>query len=185
LPEKSVLLVSSFDLDEPFLVAFDAFAQLQEEGYSLVVSGNFARAGIETESFPWVQFLGFVSNEDYFGYLQACSVVMDLTELEDCLVCGAYEALTLHKPLILSDSEAMRAYFGEACVLTENSSTAIVESVRQAFSKRAELVEAAQEWTRQNEIHIQERIAGLRIYLQDPLISLTADSGPGSVTNKV
>lgn len=182
LPEKSVLLVCSFDLDEPFSAAFEAFDQLREDGYSLVVSGNYARAGVDPERFPWVQFLGFVSERDYFGYLQACSVVMDLTELEDCLVCGAYEALALHKPLILSDSEAMRAYFGDACVLTENASTAIVESVRQAFSKRDELIEAAQEWTRRNETHIQERLAGLQNHLQDPSTPPTADSGSGRTT---
>jgi len=84
--EKSVLLICSFDDDEPYLAAFEAFKDLHAHGYRLWVSGNYGRAGIDVARYPWVRFLGFLSEDDYRQTLASCGVVMDLTVLENCLV---------------------------------------------------------------------------------------------------
>jgi len=39
-------------------------------------------------------------------------VVLVLTSRDDCLTCGAYEALSVGKTGVLSDSEVMRRTFG-------------------------------------------------------------------------
>jgi hypothetical protein len=77
-------------------------------------------------------------------------------------VCGAYEALAARKPLILSRTEALASYFGEAAVFTDNTSDAIRESVVSAFSRREELTQMATAWAARNEQYMEGRIAGLR-----------------------
>jgi len=159
--EKSVLLICSFDDDEPFLTAFDAFKDLHAHGYRLWVSGNYKRAGIDVAQFPWVRFLGFLSEEDYRQTLASCDVVMDLTTLENCLVCGAYEAIAMGKPLILSDTRALRAYFGSASVLTANTPDAIAASVRETFERLGPLGTQVRDWATLSRVDMNERIRQL------------------------
>jgi hypothetical protein len=168
LPEKSVFLICSFDADEPYEVAIEAFRVLAGEGYTLHISGNYAKAGVDPNAFPWVRFLGFVSDSEYYGYLDGCSVVMDLTDVDNCLVCGAYEALAIPKPLILSDSRALRDYFGHACVLTNNTAVAIAQSVRIAHESREELESRARTWAEENHREMGETISALRTAIFSP-----------------
>lgn len=158
---RSVFLVCSFDKDEPFEAAFRAFRELQAEGIRLFVSGNFAKAGIDPNDFAWVSFLGFLSLEDYQRCLASSDLVIDLTSLENCLVCGAYEALAARKPLILSDSRALRDYFGNAALLTENSPEAIRASVVAAFANLDGLGDRAGKWAGDNVTYMAGRVAAL------------------------
>jgi len=162
LPPKSVFLVCSFDRDEPYETAFEAFRRLQGSGYSLLVSGNFAKAKIKPHKFPWVRFLGFVPEEEYYSTLRSCSVVMDLTTHDDCLVCGAYEAFAAGKPVILSDTPALREHFGGAAVLTANTPEAIARSVERAHMQRDVLALKVVDWNAMYEVQTAQRIAGLK-----------------------
>lgn len=165
VPPKSVFLVCSFDEDEPYEAAFAAFSRLRESGYTLFVSGNYRKVQIDPAHFPWVHFLGFVSEEDYYSYLGSCSVIMDLTTLEDCLVCGAYEALAAGKPLVISKTLALRDYFGNAALLTDNTPEAIIENVERAHSQRHDLARRVTGWIATNERYLSERISGLEVQL--------------------
>ena len=162
VPDKSVFLVCSFDADEPYEAVFAAFARLRERGYQLFVSGNYRRVQIDPARFPWVRFLGYVSDAEYYSYLRSCSVVLDLTTLEDCLVCGAYEAMAAGKPLVLSSTRALAQYFGAAVVLTDNTPEAIIANVEQAHSQRLELPRRVADWIAANERYMSERIATLK-----------------------
>jgi glycosyltransferase involved in cell wall biosynthesis len=166
--EKSVFLICSFDADEPYEAAFNAFSSLHEQGFTLFVSGNYKKAQTLLSRFPWVRFLGFLSNDEYYGYLRSSSVIMDLTTMEDCLVCGAYEALAAGKPLIVSRTIALRDYFGDAVILTDNTPGAIRESVLSAFAQRYELSQRAKDWVSRNQPYMDERVASLRALLSSP-----------------
>jgi glycosyltransferase involved in cell wall biosynthesis len=165
VPEKSVFLICSFERDEPYEAAFDAFSQLQQAGYTLFVSGNYRRARVDPARFPWVRFLGYVSEPDYYSYLVSCAVTMDLTVLEDCLLCGAYEALAARRPLVISNTQALRDYFGAAAVLTDNTPEAIAESVERAYAQRSALAQEATKWVIANEVYMGERITTLKAQL--------------------
>ena len=66
-------------------------------------------------------------------------MICDLTLKPDCLVCGAYEALALAKPMVLSDNPATREIFGSAAVLTDNSAADIARAVATAVEQRERL----------------------------------------------
>ena len=162
LAAKSAFLVCSFETDEPYETVFAAFERLHAGGYQLYVSGNYRRAQVDPARFPWVRFLGYVPEAEYYSYLRSCSLVVDLTTLEDCLLCGAYEALAAGKPLVLSRTRALSAYFGAAAVLTENAPEAIAVHVEQAYTQRGELTRKIADWVGANERYMGERIATLR-----------------------
>ncbi len=87
--------------------------------------------------------------------------------MENCLVCGAYEALAINKPLIVSRTASLSEYFGDAAVLTDNTAEAIRASVLAAFAQREELVRKAEDWVKRNQPYMDERIAGLRALLDN------------------
>jgi glycosyltransferase involved in cell wall biosynthesis len=176
VPPKSVFLVCSFFEDEPYETAFAAFSRLQERGYTLFVSGNYKKVHIDPRKLPWVRFLGFVPDAEYYANLRACSVILDLTTLEDCLVCGAYEALAARKPLVVSNTQALGNYFGGAAVLTDNTAEAIVENVEQAFAERDALARKAAAWASANELYMSERIATLSAQLRSLRVQATEGS---------
>jgi glycosyltransferase involved in cell wall biosynthesis len=165
VPIKAVFLVCSFDNDEPYEEVFAALARLKDKGYELFVSGNYRKASIEPAQFPWVRFLGFVPYEVYCNYLRSCALIVDLTVLEDCLVCGAYEALAAGKPLVLSRTRALQDYFGTAAVLTDNTTASIAECVERAYDEREQLEVRAEAWAKANELYMRERIQGLKAAL--------------------
>ena len=167
LPPRSVFLVCSFDPDEPYGAVFAAFGELaREAGYTLIVSGNYAKAGVDPRSFPGVRLLGYVPEAQYFAYLQACALVMDLTALEDCLLCGAYEALAGRQAADHLCCAALRDYFGDAALYTAHEPRAIAASIEQAFTQREELTRRAVSWRARNEQFIGERLVELRGTLQ-------------------
>jgi glycosyltransferase involved in cell wall biosynthesis len=139
----AVAFVCSFALDEPYEAVFESARQLPED-ITIYVTGNY-RGKVSAASVPKnVRLMGFLSEEDYWGLLQACHLVMDLTILKDCLVCGAYEGIAVGKPLILSDTEATRNLFTKGCVYVtptvESIRTGILKSIADYDDNRKEVV---------------------------------------------
>ncbi len=158
---KSVFFICSFDKDEPYDAALAAFKRLKEAGFSLFVSGDWKRVSLDVARYPWINFLGFIPESDFYGYLKQCSVILDLTTMENCLVCGAYEALSARKPLVVSDTNALRSYFSPAAVFTENTAEAIADSVIIAYDNREQLSLKAKAWAEENNDYMAGRIKEL------------------------
>ena len=92
-------------------------------------------------------------------------MVIDLTNLEDCLVCGAYEALVFGKPLLVSKTKVLMDYFGDAVVLTENTPEAICQGVLRTHAQSDDLVRNGKNWVNRNERYMNERITQLKATL--------------------
>lgn len=129
----SVLFICTWAQDEPYLDVLKAAERLPE-GFRIYITGN--SRGRERR-FPGklpdnVTLTGFLSETDFVGLLRAVDVVMDLTLRDHCLVCGAYEAVAAQKPMILSDSVALREYFSSGAVYTKNDPDHIAQSILSA-----------------------------------------------------
>lgn len=146
---KIVFFISSFAVDEPFESVFEAAEKLSTDGFSVHVTGNYAKAGIVPADFPGVQFLGFLPEDDYYKQLFQSDIVIDLTEREDCLLCGAYEAMTAEKPLVTSDTICLREYFYQGAIFTRHDSTSLVEAVKTAYKNQDQLKNEIREWKEQ------------------------------------
>lgn len=146
---KLVLVICSFDVDEPFDLIVETAKQLSVEDFTISVTGNYAKAGIVPADFPEVQFLGFLPEDDYYKQLFQADIVIDLTEYENCLVCGAYEAMVAEKPLITSDTVSLREYFYQGTVFTRHDSASLVEAIKTAYENWNQLRDEIREWKEQ------------------------------------
>jgi len=144
--EKNVFFICSYDVDEPFKTAFDAAKILWDEGYRFHVSGNYHKAGIKPYDYPHVHFLGYVSTPEYYRYLYRSQVILDLTKYDNCLVCGAYEAMAAERPLVTSRQKALMSYFDKGTVFTSHDPQSIAQAVRYAYEKRNTLREDIKKW---------------------------------------
>ena len=81
-----------------------------------------------------ITLTGYLSEDKYISLLLSCDVVIDLTTRENCLVCGAYEAVEAEKPLISSNTIALNEYFYQGVVFTENNYKDIANSINYAFN---------------------------------------------------
>jgi glycosyltransferase involved in cell wall biosynthesis len=136
----SVLFICTWAADEPYAEVIKA-ASVLGAGTRVYITGNSkgreADTGLPLP--PNVILTGFVPEDDFVQLLHAADVVMDLTTLENCLVCGAYESVAAGTPLILSDTEALRGYFRKGVVFTANDADSIATALRQAIADRQRL----------------------------------------------
>ena len=139
-----VAVIATFRRDEPIAAIIAAAAMLPDLRFAF--SGPAERyRGTPDETPANVSLTGFLDDRAYWQLLAQAKVVCDLTLKPDCLVCGAYEALALGKPMVLSDDLATRKVFGPAAVLTKSSPEAIAAAVRRAIAERERLEAGARE----------------------------------------
>jgi glycosyltransferase involved in cell wall biosynthesis len=140
----NVVLIATFAPDEPVGAIFEAVSGLDVDLY---VTGNNRRlAPAFAAAVPGnVVFTGFLAEADYWGLLRSADAILDLTSMPDCLVCGAYEALAVGKPMVLSGNQASRELFGAAAVFTDNSPGDIRRALQQVRQGRAQLQSAGEQ----------------------------------------
>src|SRR6185437_3782626 len=118
--EFTVALIATFAADEPIAEVFEA---VQGTDTVVYVTGDYRRMSREVaeKASANVKFCGFLPDADYWSLLSSVDGVVDLTRTEHCLVCGAYEALAIGKPMLLSKSSASMELFGECALFTDNT----------------------------------------------------------------
>lgn len=166
IPGK-VFFICSFDIDEPFRQVFRAAEILLSDGFHFFASGNYYKGGIARDDFPHVHLLGFLPESEFYRHLLSSQVVVDLTDHENCLVCGAYEAMEAGKPLVLSRKKALQAYFTGGTVFTENRAEEIAAAVKKAHANQAELKEACLHWVLKEREGMKQRMVFLHHCLEE------------------
>ena len=174
--EKMVFFICSFDVDEPYRNVFQAAGALARDGFRLCVTGNYVKAGIDPAAFQSVVFYGYLPDADYHRKLFSSSLVVDLTENENCLVCGAYEAMAAEKPLVTSNTNSLRRFFNKGTVFTDHDVDSILVAVRCAYENRDRLKSEIVQW--KTEILAAQQYASRRVY--DALLSSERSGTPSS-----
>lgn len=129
-----VMVVATFAADEPIAAIIDAARELGPE-FQFAVTGNSRKlpAAQHAALPPNVRLTGFLPEHEYWQLMADSDLVLDLTLKPDCLVCGAYEALALRKPMVLSGNDASRALFGDFAVFAGTHDAAgIASALREA-----------------------------------------------------
>ncbi len=133
-----IVVIATFRPDEPISALMAAATQMPEVRFAF--TGDCARfRASESALPPNVRLTGFLPNDAYWQLLAQAEVICDLSLKPDCLVCGAYEALALGKPMVLSDDRATREVFGSAAILTANEPHAIASALRAALEQQRTL----------------------------------------------
>jgi glycosyltransferase involved in cell wall biosynthesis len=134
---NEVVVISTWAPDEPLAAVLDAAPRLPAP-LTLTITGRPRGALAErARATERVRLSGFVSEQEYLELLARARVVVDLTTREDCLVCGAYEALALGRPLVVSDSRALRELLREGALFARNDAESVVGAVAEASANEA------------------------------------------------
>lgn len=123
------LFICSWAQDEPFHEVIEAFSDPRLSEISCYITGRPGSALTESRLPKNVKLTGFISDEDYFDLLCKSDAVIVLTRRDDCLTCGAYEALAVGKTGILSDSEVMKKTFGSGYLYSKPLKDDILNNV--------------------------------------------------------
>lgn len=124
----NIAYICSYNVDEPFQQAFEAARLIPPDTY-IYATGKY-HGKIDPSEVPSnVVLLGFVPEAEYWSVLSSVDFIMDLTLREGCLVCGAYEGVALKKPLILSDTKALRAHFSMGCEYVKPTAESIAAGI--------------------------------------------------------
>ncbi len=103
-----VVAVCGWGLDEPIEALV---AAASGRPWRLVLTGRPRR---ELDIPANVTLAGFVDDADYRRLLARADAVVVLTDRDDTLLSGAWEAIALGRPLVVSGTRALRATFGDA-----------------------------------------------------------------------
>lgn len=122
-------LISSFASDEPIEIFLKAVSEI-DLPFTLFVTGSKRKAReLLSLSSDKIVFTDFLTHDEYIGLITESDFLIDLTTRDDCLVCGAYEALAAEVPCILSRTPVIEKLFGSWAFLTDNKA----ESFKQTF----------------------------------------------------
>jgi len=152
-PGRHICFICTYATDEPYNEVI-GLGPLLPPDVTLHITGRQAGAAFTPEArqildtHDNVVLTDFLPEEDYWTLLASVDAVMDLTTLDHCLVCGAYESLALGQPLILSQKPVNRDLFGDTPVLVNPDTTSILEGVTTLLADLPARRQAAQDLRR-------------------------------------
>lgn len=129
--EKNIFFICTFSGDEPYLEVIKSAKFINKKDY-IYISGGFKKSLLPQDVPDNIIFTGYVSEEKYINLMFSSDIIIDLTTREDCLVCGAYEAVAMGKPLILSNTQCLKNYFDIAALYTDNQHEIIGTNIKLA-----------------------------------------------------
>jgi len=131
--KKRVFFIASFAKDEPISEFFEAISDISED-YYFYISGNYDNYNKAFERYGRnYELTGFVSDSDFKKILNSVDAVMVFTVNDFTLTCGAYEGVSVEKPLILSDTTTIKKYFNKGCVYCNPTPESIKKGIFDCF----------------------------------------------------
>jgi glycosyltransferase involved in cell wall biosynthesis len=123
----NVVYICTFSIDEPWREVVEAGRMLPDD-ICVYITG---RNSVNQDDLPGnITLTGYLTRQDYQNLLRSVDAALVLTTADENLVCGGYEAVAAGKPLILSNTRALKSYFRKGTVFTENRRHDIAQAIR-------------------------------------------------------
>jgi glycosyltransferase involved in cell wall biosynthesis len=137
--EARVAVIGSFHDDEPVPEIFAAARLLPQVTFYLSGDSRRMAPKLLTQKPENVTLTGFLSDSDYTGLLENVQGLVVLTKEPNVLNCGAYEALAVGKPAILSDWSGLRHCFPHGFIYVNNTPGAIAAGINKMLNEQVML----------------------------------------------
>jgi glycosyltransferase involved in cell wall biosynthesis len=162
LRRTTVLVAGSLDASEAVAETL-AMAALMPE-VEVRVTGDAGRvpAGLREAAPANVVFTGFLPYRLFLGEMLAAQVVAVFSTDPHVVSRSAFEAVGLGRPLVLSDLEGLRGWFGAAALFAANHPEAMAASLRAALDDQAGLAARTRSLARELGRQRQRALARLR-----------------------
>jgi glycosyltransferase involved in cell wall biosynthesis len=137
--DSMITVVATYSEDEPIDALPEVARRLAD--VTIHVTG---RPRVPTERWPRnLRATGFLQDGEYWDLLARSAAVVVLTTRPNTLLSGAYEALSLQRPLVVSDHEVLRRYHADAAVYVNAKAESIADGIGMALSDTERLSEAS------------------------------------------
>lgn len=155
-----VQVISSFSPDEPLESVLAAASRLPDVAFHITGDLHLAPSHLTARAPQNVTFTGFLSRPDYFRDMASARAVMVLSTYPGAIRMGAWEAMYLGQPLILSDHPLLREYFQCGAIFVANTPAAIANGIRlmklEESARRGEIESLAAQKRQSWEKHFAE-----------------------------
>lgn len=134
--------ICTFSEDEPYEDIVSLADDISSDIH-IYITGNFKKwkkymhGSVEIPSN--VHLEGFLAEESYQALINSVDALIVLTDSDYTLNCGAYEGVSLGKPLVLSDTPTIRNYFTKGVVYTKYDKDSITSAIENAALRIREL----------------------------------------------
>ncbi len=143
-PEFTVVVVSTFAADEPIEAVLAAAQAVPDVRFAITGDLAYARPKWLATPPPNVEFTGFLQRAAYYPRIWHANALVVLTTYDHTVLRGAWEALDLGQPLVLSNWPILRQYFRRGTVFVDNTAASIAAAVREVRARedalRAEML---------------------------------------------
>ena len=137
--EARVAVINKFDSDEPMAEVFAAAQLLPHVTFYITGDPKRAAGTLLAQKPQNVVLTGFLRGSDYTGLLKNVHGVVVLTNEPHAVNCGAYEALAMIKPAVVSDWPELRRCFTHGFIHVTNTPEAIASGVKKMLDEQAKL----------------------------------------------
>ena len=144
----SMVYICTFSSDEPVHEVIEA-AKKMGKNYVLYITGNHKKythlKKIENNLPENIIFTGYLNEESYQVLISSCDIIIVLTTQEYTINCGAYEALAVDKPMIISNTKTLKEYFDHGVEYTDPNCYSICNAIKKVSenidSRKKEIIE--------------------------------------------
>ena len=126
----NVVVISTFSEDEPLDVVMEAARRLPTVTFYVTGDARRISPDLLAKIPSNCQLTGYLPYEQYVGLLREVDSVIDLTNRDHTLLLGAFEAVSLGTPLIVSDWPILREYFSLGTIHVPNTVEGVCEGVQ-------------------------------------------------------
>ena len=149
--------------DEPIEELLAAASELPDLRFALT---GRAPAGLNPPSN--VRLTGFLSREEFMSLLAGAPVVLALTTREDTMQQAAYEALAAARPVVASDTAALRGFLGEAARYAPPTAEGLAAAITSAMNDLDQLSAAAGRVRQEQHVAFDEALVRIAEALSGP-----------------
>jgi glycosyltransferase involved in cell wall biosynthesis len=165
--KASILYICSFGSDETYLELIKAAVKIKNVNFFITGDNRKKNVRLYQKITPNIFFTGYLPDSEYWSMLRSVNLAVDLTNREHCLVCGAYEAVAVGTPLILSDTHALKSYFYKGAVYVSNNAESISQQIITGLKYENKLRQEIIELKKELSAFWQKRFNNLKIHLEE------------------
>jgi glycosyltransferase involved in cell wall biosynthesis len=104
-----LVCICTYAPDEPVETVIEA---ISKQSIKLVLTGKAPQDLLtKYKGSDIIEFCGFLDFDDYLNLLRNSAGVIDISKMPSCLVCGAYEAIALERPVLVANDPVYRQTF--------------------------------------------------------------------------
>jgi hypothetical protein len=151
-----VVLVAGHAFDEPLADFLTAAASLPQVRFLVTGTPRQPLAPPSNVAVP-----GHLPADEYWRTLAGARLVVSLTTRDATMQQGGYDALDLGRPLVTSDTAALRAFFADAAVYVRPDAASIAEGVEKALADEDRLAAAAETRRSWWEARVEQQLLAL------------------------